>query len=327
MPKKNLTYAKFEGIVQSIRENPDVIYCHEVPGMQIASWPGYPTIDMKKVLSPERVINTGIDEMWYTAAGIGCAMLGIRAIVDHGMNMTNALTWDLVNQWVSKVHFMHGGALTLPMVMIIPVAPQAAGLAAQHSEYEEDTWYMHAPGLKTVFPTTAYDAKGLMISAMRSPDPVIYLQDGGFRPDPDEVPDEMYEVPIGKAAVRSVGRDITIVSSGNGMPQVMEALPRLQKEGLSVEVIDLRTLHPLDTETLVKSVSKTGRLLTVDQSKYTLCPGAEVIARCAEAVPGAKFKRIAYPDAPAAAAPEMVNWARVNPEHVYGAAKVLLAKR
>jgi len=327
MPKKNLTYAKFEGIVQAIKENPDVIYCHEVPGMQIASWPGYPTIDMKKVLSPERVINTGIDEMWYTAAGIGCAMLGIRAIVDHGMNMTNALTWDLMNQWVSKVHFMHGGELSIPAVFIIPVAPQEPGLAAQHSEYEEDTWYMHAPGFKTVFPTTPYDAKGLMIAAMRSPDPVVYLQYGGFRPEPGDVPDEMYEVPIGKAAIRAEGKDLTIVSSGNGMPQVMEALPRLQKEGISVEVIDLRTLHPLDTETLVKSVSKTKRLLTVDQSKYTLCPGAEVIARCAEAVPGAKFKRIAYPDAPAAAAPEMVKYARINPDYVYGAAKVLLAKR
>ena len=317
---------QFEGIVQAIKENPDVIYCHEVPGMQIAAWPGYPTIDMKKVLSPERVINTGIDEMWYTAAGIGCAMLGIRAVVDHGMNMTNALTWDLVNQWVSKVHFMHGGALTLPMVLIVPVAPQEYGLAAQHSEYEEDTWYMHAPGLKTVFPTTAYDAKGLMISAMRSPDPVAYLQYGGFRADADDVPDGMYEVPIGKAAIRTEGRDVTIVSSGNGMPQVMAATQRLRSEGIGVEAIDLRTLHPLDTETLVKSVRKTGRLLTVDQSKYTLCPGAEVIARVAEAVPGAKFKRIAYPDAPAAAAPEMVKWARINPDHVYGATKVLLAK-
>lgn len=324
MPKKGFMYARFEGIVQGMGQSKDIIYSIEVPGRQIAAWPGYPTLDMKKIYGEKRVLNTGIDEMWYTGAGIGCAMLGMRAVVDHGMSMTNALTLDLINQWAAKIHYMHGGELTLPVVFIIAVAPQEKGLAAQHAEYEEDSWYMHAPGLKTVFPTTPYDAKGLMVAAMRSRDPVIFLEYGGFRGDAGEVPDEPYEVPIGKAAVRTQGKDVTIVSSGNGMPQVLEATKRLQKEGVSVEAIDLVTLHPLDTATIVNSVRKTRRLLTVDQSKYTLCPGAEVIARCAEAVPGAKFKRIAFPDAPAPAAPEMMDWLRVNPEHVYGATKILL---
>ena len=326
MPKKGFTYARFEAIVQAMGDSKDLMYAHEVPGRQIAAWPGYPTIDLKARYGANRVINTGIDEMWYTAAGIGCALIGIRAVIDHGMYMTNALTFDLINQWASKLHYMHGGALTLPVVFVIPIAAQEKGLAAQHSEYEEDTWYAHAPGLKTVFPTTAYDAKGLMVAAMRSPDPIVYIEYAGFRGDAGEVPDELYEVPIGKAAVRTEGRDITIVSSGNGMPQVMEATSRLRAEGIGVEAIDLVTLHPMDTETLVKSARKTGRLLTVDQSKYTLCPGAEVIARVAEAVPGVKVKRIAFPDAPAPAAPEMMDWMRVNPEHVYAAAKVLLRR-
>lgn len=109
------------------------------------------------------------------------------------------------------------------------------------------------------------------------------------------------------------------------MPPIMEAAERLHKEGVSVEVVDLRTLHPMDTETLVKSAYKTGKLLTVDQSKYTLCPGAEVIARVAEGIPGARFKRIAFPDASPSCAPEMFNWMKPNADNVCGAAKVLLA--
>lgn len=326
MPKKSFTYAKFEAIVQAMGDSKDLVFAHEVPGTQVAAWPGYPTIDLKQRFGANRILNTGIDEMWYSAAGIGCALLGIRAVVDHRMYMSNALTFDFISQWASKLHYMHGGDLTLPVVFIITIAAQEKGLAGQHSDYEEDTWYAHSPGLKTVFPTTPYDAKGLMVAAMRSPDPVVWLQYSGFLGDAGEVPDELYEVPIGKAAVRTEGKDVTIVSSGNGMPQVLGATKRLQAEGIGVEAIDLVTLHPMDTETLVKSVRKTGRLLTVDQSKYTLCPGAEVIARVAEAVPGAKFKRIAFPDVPAPAAPEMMDWLRVNPEHVYAATKVLLKK-
>ena len=325
MPVKGWTYAKFEGIVQGVGDSKDFLYTSE-GGAGTASWQGYPTIDLKKTYGPNSVIVTGIDEMWYTAAGIGASLIGLKTVVDHGMYMANALTFDLIYQWASKLHYMHGGALTVPTVFVQSIAAQEKGLAGQHAEYEEDSWYMHTPGLKTVIPTTPYDLKGLMIAALRSNDPVVLLEYAGFRGLSGEVPDETYEVQIGKAAVRSRGNDITIVSSGNGTPQMLAATERLKKEGVSVEAIDLVTLHPLDTETLVKSVEKTKRLLTVDQSKYTLSPGAEVVARVAEAVPGAKFKRIAFPDAPAAAAPEMLEYNRINPDHVYAAAKWLLAK-
>ncbi|MDP3897884.1 MAG: transketolase C-terminal domain-containing protein, partial [Mesorhizobium sp.] len=171
---------------------------------------------------------------------------------------------------------------------------------------------------------TPYDAKGMMVSALRDPNPVVYLYPAGLRELVEEVPDDQYEVPLDKAAVRMEGGDITIVGSGGGMPEVLKAAEALKAQGMGVEVIDLRVLKEMDTATLVDSVQKTKRLLTVDQSYYTLCPGAEVIARVAENVDGARYKRVAFPDAPPPASPEMFLWMRPNAEHIIGAAKRLV---
>jgi pyruvate dehydrogenase E1 component beta subunit len=138
------------------------------------------------------------------------------------------------------------------------------------------------------------------------------------------VPDEQYEVPLDKAAVRQEGSDLTIVGSGAGMPDVLDAAKRLTAAGMSVEVIDLRVLKEMDTATLVTSVAKTKRLLAVDQSYYTLGPAAEVVARCAENVEGARFKRIAFPDAPPPASPEMFLWMRPNADHIVAAAEKMI---
>ena len=178
--------------------------------------------------------------------------------------------------------------------------------------------------LKTVIPSTPYDAKGMMVSAMRDPNPVAYLYPAGLRELIEDVPDEQYEVPLDKAAVRIEGSDLTIVGSGAGMPEVLKAAEAIEGAGMSVEVIDLRVLKAMDTTTLVSSVQKTKRLLTVDQSYYTLCPGAEVIARVAENVDGARYRRIAFPDAPPPASPEMFLWMRPNAEHILGAARKLV---
>ena len=173
-------------------------------------------------------------------------------------------------------------------------------------------------------PSTPYDAKGMIVSAIRDPDPVVFLYPAGLRDLSEDVPDEQYEVPLDKAAVRMEGSDLTIVGSGPSMPEVMKAAEALKQHGMNVEAIDLRSLKPIDTETLVNSVQKTKRLLTVDQSYYTLCPGAEVIARVAENVDGARFKRIAFPDAPPPASPEMFLWMRPNADHVIAAAQKLV---
>ena len=164
----------------------------------------------------------------------------------------------------------------------------------------------------------------MMAAAIRDPNPVVYLWADGLRETMEDVPNEQYVTPLDKAALRTTGSDITIVGSGGGMPEVLKATEELQKQGMKVDTIDLRVLKQMDTETLVKSVQKTKRLLTVDQSYYTLCPGAEVIARCAENVDGARFKRVAFPDAPPPAAPEMFLWMRPNAGHIVAAAKKLV---
>jgi pyruvate dehydrogenase E1 component beta subunit len=164
----------------------------------------------------------------------------------------------------------------------------------------------------------------MMAAALRDPDPVAFLYAAGLRDLIEDVPDEPFTTPLDKAAVRTQGSDITIVGSGGGMPEVLKATEELQKKGMKVEAIDLRSLKPIDTETLVKSVQKTKRLLAVDQSYYTLGPAAEVVARVAENVDGARFKRIAFPDAPPPAAPEMFLWMKPNANHIVAAAQKLV---
>jgi pyruvate dehydrogenase E1 component beta subunit len=230
----------------------------------------------------------------------------------------------MIQNHAGKLRHMTGGQAKMPVVFIMEMTGQTPGFAGQHSDYEIDTYYAHIPGLKTVIPSNPTDAKGMMVSALRDPNPVAFLYAAGLRDLIEDVPDEQYTTPLDKAAIRSEGTDITIVGSGGGMPEVLKATDELEKAGMKVETIDLRSLKPMDTETLVKSVQKTKRLLTVDQSYYTLCPGAEVIARVAENVDGARYKRVAFPDAPPPASPEMFLWMRPNASHIVGAAKKLV---
>ncbi len=194
------------------------------------------------------------------------------------------MCFQVIQNHAGKLRSMTGGMASLPIVFILEMTGQTPGFAGQHSDYEIDTYYAHIPGVKTVVPSTPSDAKGMMVSAIRDPNPVVYLYPAGLRDLMEDVPDNQYTVPLDKAVLRTTGSDITIVGSGASMPEVMQATEKLQKQGMKVEAIDLRSLKPMDTETLVKSVQKTKYLLTVDQSYYTLCPGAEVIARCAENV-------------------------------------------
>jgi pyruvate dehydrogenase E1 component beta subunit len=233
------------------------------------------------------------------------------------------MVFQMIQNHAGKLRHMTGGDAEMPIVFILEMTGQSPGFAGQHSDYEIDSYYAHIPGVKTVIPSTPTDAKGMMVSAIRDPNPVVYLYPAGLRNLVEDVSDEQYTTPLDKAAVRTEGSDLTIVGSGAGMPEVLKATERLQKVGMSVEAIDLRALKPMDTETLVKSVQKTKRLLTFDQSYYTLCPGAEVVARVAENVEGVRFKRIAFPDAPPPASPEMFLWMRPNADHIVAAAKVL----
>jgi pyruvate dehydrogenase E1 component beta subunit len=318
MARKSWMYSVLEAVQYEMRQRKDMIWLFELTP-PVASNPGKPVINLEKEFGRVRVNNTGIDEMWMAGATLGAGLAGVTAVT-YIPYQGNGMCFQMIQNHAGKLRHMTGGGADMPVVFILEMTGQTPGFAGQHSDYEIDSYYAHIPGVKTVIPSTPTDAKGMMVSAIRDPNPVVYLYPAGLRDMVEDVPDEQYETPLGKAAVRTAGNDITIVSSGGGMPEVLKAAETLQKSGMKVEAIDLRSLKPMDTETLVKSVQKTKHLLTVDQSYYTLCPGAEVIARVAENVDGARYKRIAFPDAPPPASPEMFLWMRPNADHVVAAA-------
>lgn len=322
MTVKTWMYAVLEAVAAEMRADPAMIWIFELTP-PVASNAGMPVINLETEFGRKRVVNTGIDENWMASAVLGAGLAGSRAatyIPYQGAGMP----FQVIQNHAGKLRHMTGGKASMPVVFVMEMTGQTPGFAGQHSDYEIDSTYMHIPGVRTVIPSTPYDAKGMMHAALRSPDPVVYLYPAGLRMLSEEVPDEPYEVPLDKAAVRQEGTDLTIVGSGGGMPDVLEAAKRLGEAGMSVEVIDLRVLKQMDTETLVTSVAKTKRLLAVDQTYYTLGPAAEVVARCAENVDGAKFRRIAFPDSPPPASPEMFTWMRPDATRIFEAAKKMV---
>ena len=319
MASKNFMYAVYEAVQHEMRQRKDMTWLFELTPA-VASSPGLPVVNLEKEFGRTRVNNTGIDEIWMAGATLGAGLVGTTAVT-YIPYQGSQICFEMIQNHAGKLHHMSGGDSTMPVVFIIELSGQSPGFAGQHSDYECDSYYAHIPGLKVVIPSTPYDAKGMMASAIQDPNPVVYLFAAGLRMLSEEVPDSQYTIPLDKAAVRTTGSDLTIVGSGAGMPAVLDATQQLQKAGMKVEAIDLRSLKPIDTATLVKSVQKTKRLLTFDQSYYTLCPGAEVISRVAENVDGARYKRIAFPDAPPPASPEMFTWMRHNAGHIVAAAK------
>jgi pyruvate/2-oxoglutarate/acetoin dehydrogenase E1 component len=322
MSRKSFMYAVLEAVQYEMRQDKNMIWIFELTA-PVASTPGRPVINLEKEFGRKRVANAGIDEMWMAACVLGAGLAGSKALT-YIPYQGNNMPFELLADHAGKLRHKTGGDAEMPVVFILEETGQTPGFAAQHSDYEIDSLYARIPGIKTIIPSNPTDAKGMMHAAIRDPNPIVYIYAAGLRDLIEDVPDEPFTTPLDKAAIRSEGSDITIVGSGGGMPEVLKATEELKKAGMKVETIDLRSLKPMDTETLVKSVQKTKRLLTVDQSYYTLCPGAEVIARVAENVDGARFKRIAFPDAPPPASPEMFLWMRPNAEHIIGAAKKLV---
>jgi acetoin:2,6-dichlorophenolindophenol oxidoreductase subunit beta len=322
MARKSFMYSVLEAVQYEMRQDKNMIWIFELTP-PVASTPGKPVINLEREFGRKRVVNTGIDEMWMAGCVLGAGLAGTRAAT-YIPYQGNGMCFQMLQNHAGKLRSMTGGVAKMPVVYVLEMTGQTPGFAGQHSDYEIDTYYAHIPGLKTVIPSNPTDAKGMMVSALRDPNPVAFLYAAGLRDLIEEVPDEQYTTPLDKAAIRSEGNDITIVGSGGGMPVVLKATEQLQKAGMKVETIDLRSLKPMDTETLVKSAQKTKRVLAVDQSYYTLGPAAEVIARVAENVDGVRCKRIAFPDAPPPASPEMFLWMRPNETHIVNAAAKLV---
>jgi pyruvate dehydrogenase E1 component beta subunit len=225
-----------------------------------------------------RVVDTPITEHGFAGLGVGAAMAGLRPVVEF-MTFNFAMqAMDQIVNSAAKTHYMSGGQMTCPIVFRGPNGA-AARVAAQHSQ-DYSAWYSQIPGMKVVVPYTAADAKGLLKSAIRDPNPVIFLENEILYGHTFEVPKlDDYLVPIGKAKIARAGSDVTLVSFGIGMTYALKAAEELAKEGIEAEVIDLRTLRPMDSETIVASVQKTGRCVTVEEGWPQSGVGAEISAR------------------------------------------------
>ena len=211
-----------------------------------------------------RVMDTPITEEGFTGIGIGAAMVGLRPIVEWMTLNFSLMAVDQVINNAAKMRYMSGGQVRMPIVFRGPNGP-AEFLGAQHSQALQ-TYYAHVPGLKVVAPATPYDAKGLLKSAVRDDNPVVFLEAELMYGWQGEVPEGEYTIPIGKADIKRSGKDITLITYSKPLRMVMEAAETLAKDGIEAEVVDLRSLRPLDADTIYTSVRKTNRCVIVDES-------------------------------------------------------------
>ena len=228
----------------------------------------------------KRVLDTPISESGFLGAAIGAAVTGLRPVVELMFIDFIGVAMDQLFNQAAKMRYMFGGKAKIPLVLR---AMCGAGMcaAAQHSQSLE-AWFMHIPGLKVVMPSTPYDAKGLLIAAIRDDNPVVYLENKMLYGAEGDVPDEAYLIPFGKADIKRQGQDATIVATGQMVGRALSAAEKLATEGINVEVIDPRSLLPLDEDTILESVQKTNRLLIVHEEVKFAGSGAEIAAMVAE---------------------------------------------
>lgn len=251
---------------------------------------------------PDRVIDTPVSENAVTGAAVGAAMAGMRSVVVHPRMDFMMYALDPIINQAANWYYMNGGKLSVPIVFW-GIINRGGEQAAQHSQALH-TILGHIPGLKVVMPSTPYDAKGLMISAIKDDNPIVYIDDRWLHSVEGIVPEEIYEVPIGKAVIRKKGDDVTLVAVSFIMRHALEAAAELAKENIEVEVIDLRTIKPLDKDLVLESVKKTGRLVVTDVGWKTYGMAAEISAFVFEEAFDslkAPFVRVTLPDLPAPA--------------------------
>jgi pyruvate dehydrogenase E1 component beta subunit len=235
------------------------------------------TQGLLKEIGPTRVVDTPIAESGFTGVGIGAAMTGLRPVVEMMTFNFALLALDQIVNSAAKLLYMSGGQYNVPIVIRGPGGP-AHQLAAQHSQSME-TYFYHVPGLKVVRPSTPMDAKGLLKSAIRDENPVIFIESETLYNVKGEVPEDPdFLIPLGQAIVRREGTDVTVVAYMGMMYRAMEAAEELSKEGISIEIVDPRTLRPMDTETIIGSVRKTHRAVVVEAGAGFAGMGSEIAA-------------------------------------------------
>jgi pyruvate dehydrogenase E1 component beta subunit len=312
-----------DAMAEEMRRDADVF----IMGEEVAEYQGAykVTQGLLQEFGARRVIDTPITEHGFAGIGIGAALTGLKPIVEF-MTFNFAMqAMDQIINSAAKTLYMSGGQLGCSIVFRGPNGA-AARVAAQHSQ-DYSSWYSHIPGLKVIAPFSAADAKGLLKAAIRDPNPVIFLENEVLYGHHGEVPKlDDYVIPIGKARIARAGQHVTIVSWSNGMTYALKAADELAKEGIEAEVIDLRTLKPMDTDTIVASVKKTGRAVTVEEGWQQSGVGAEIAARIMEHAfdyLDAPVTRVSGKDVPMPYAHNLEKLALPSADEVVAAAKAV----
>ena len=276
---RELSYAEAirEALAQAMEADPRVFTLGEDIGVYGGAF-GV-TGDLVHRFGEERVIDTPISELGIAGAAVGAAITGMRPVLEFQFSDFVTLAMEQIVNQAAKIRFMFGGKASVPMVVRMP-AGSGTGAAAQHSQSLE-AWFAHVPGLKVVQPSTPHDAKGLLLAAIDDPNPVLIFEHKLLYKTKGHVPAEPYRVPIGTAVTRRAGSTATVVATSIMVHRALEAAEALAPEGIDAEVIDLRSLRPIDTAAIEASARRTGRLLVVHEGVRTLGIGAEIAAHVA----------------------------------------------
>lgn len=271
---RNITYAEAikEAMIQEIKVDENVYILGEDIGIYGGAF-GV-TNGMEEELGGDKVMSTPISEIAITGVAVGSALTGMRPILELQFSDFITCAMDQIVNQAAKLRYMNGGKGSIPIVIRTP-AGSGAGFAAQHSQSLE-AWLAHIPGLKVIQPATPYDAKGLFKAALDDNNPVIFFEHKLLYGIKGEVPEESYSIPLGKADIKRQGTDVTIIATSIMVHRALQAAEELEKEGISAEIIDPRTLVPLDIETIVESVKKTSRAVVVYEAVQRGGYGAEI---------------------------------------------------
>ncbi len=278
MRSVTMSQAINEALREEMRAQPDIVLL----GQDIGSYGG--TFGVYRGLfeefGQERVRDGPLCESATVGFGIGLAIMGMRSVVEIEFMDFATLALDQIVNQAAKMHYFYGGQLNVPMVVRMPIVSRI-GMGPQHSQSLE-AWFMHIPGLRVVIPSNAFDAKGLMASALREPNPVVFIENVKLYATKADVPEEPYAIPFGKSRVLREGTDVTIVAISGTVPEAIAAAEEMAREGISVEVVDPRTLSPFDTDGVAASLRKTHRMVITHDAYQTCGIAAEISQRMME---------------------------------------------
>ncbi len=323
---RELTYAQAlnEALRQSLSKDERVI----LMGEDIGRYGGIfqVTAGLLQEFGPRRVMDTPISEAGFVGAGVGAAMTGLRPVVEIMFIDFTTVCMDMIVNQMAKIHYMFGGHGRVPMVLRVNIGA-GRGAAAQHSQ-SFHALFMHIPGLYVVTPSTPYDAKGLLNEAIRNDNPVVFVEHKKLYVEKGPVPEEYYTIPFGQAEVKRIGRDVTVVATHAMVPRTLHVAEAMAKEGVEIELVDPRTLTPLDKETILESVKKTGRLIVADEGHKTCGVASEIAATVAEEALDyliAPIFRVSSPDTPVPFSPPLEKAYIPDEEDVLEAVRRIMA--